>query len=332
MLENRTPIIDYSGLVRLPFPAEIAIETHSYCNLRCIICPYEKMKRAKGKMRPELFHKIIDEVAKESPDTRLWLAIMGEPLADENIVSYIHYAMESGARRIHLNTNGTFLEGSISEAIMESGIESIYIAIDAVTNDTYKSVRPGGSFDRVRRNVNNILELRAKHSYVKPEIVVQFIVMNENESEVDEFHDYWLKRGAVVKVRLRQGWGTNIYAPDLRNANIERIPCPWLLRTMNIHWTGRATQCDVDYEEEYFAGDINLQTIKEVWEGELARRRRRHWSGDFQHPLCEKCRDWASGRAEFFYPDHESETSAPRWSIGEKTQKNLDYMEFSTNE
>lgn len=320
MLKNRRPKIDYSGLVMLPFPAEIAIETHSYCNLRCIICPYAAMKRPKGKMQPELFRKIIDEVAQESSETRLWLAIMGEPLMDKDIVSYLRYARDRGAQRVHLNTNGTFLEGQLAKDILDSGVESVYVAIDALTSDTFDKIRPGGNYKRVKRNVENFLNLRAQQLRKKPEITVQFIVMNENESEVDEFHNYWLERGAVVKIRLRQGWGLNISAPDLQKIDIERFPCPWLLRTMNVHWTGLVTQCDVDYEEKYSSGDLNHKSVNEIWNGELAKRRERHWKDDFKHPLCIDCRDWAAGRAEFFYPDPELKASAPRWSLNGKNK------------
>jgi radical SAM protein with 4Fe4S-binding SPASM domain len=319
MLANRKPKIDFDGLVRIPFPAEIAIETHSYCNFRCVVCPYVKMQRTKGKMAPELFRKIIDEVAQESPDTRLWLAIMGEPLMDKNLVSYLEYARERGARRIHLNTNGTFLEGRLAHDLLEAGcIESVYVAVDAQTAETYGKVRPGGDFPRVVGNIESFLELRSRKGLARPEIVVQLIVMDENAAEVEAFRDFWLERGAVAKIRLRQGWGRDISTPDLDKVTIDRFPCPWLIRTMNIHWTGHVTQCDCDYEENYSAGDINRQTIKEVWNGDLARRRDRHWSGDFNHPLCEKCLDWAAGRAEFFYLDRQAQEKAPRWSIGGK--------------
>lgn len=318
MLSDRKPKIDKSGIVRLPFPAEIAIETHSFCNLRCIICPYVKMKRKKGKMRPELFHKIVDEVAQESPDTRLWLAIMGEPLMDRDIVSHCEYARDHCANRIHLNTNGTFLEGAPVEGLLDAGVEAIYIAIDACTEETFNKVRPGGDYNRTVRNVENLLRLRDKRGQKKPEITVQFIAMDENEHELDKFHEFWRERGAVAKIRVRQGWGSEIDTQDLykKTLGIERFPCPWLLRTMNIHWTGRATQCDVDFEEDYPAGDVNEQTIRQVWEDDLARRRERHWNGDFGHPLCKDCLDWAAGRAEFLYPDAESERNAPRYSIG----------------
>ena len=317
MIIKRSPKIDQRGLVRIPFPAEIAIETHAFCNLRCVVCPYSTLKRKKGNMSPDLFHKIVDEVALESPETRLWLAIMGEPALDKNIVSFCKYVQSKGLKRIHLNSNGTFLEGDVAKGVLDSDVESIYVAIDAVSEDTYRSVRPGGDFQRTVRNVQSLLDLRDAMPGCRTEIAVQFIVMDENESEMDAFHDYWIKRGAVVKMRLRQGWGDKITTPDLHKDDQNRFPCPWLIRTMNVHWTGKVTQCDVDYEELHPAGDLNTETIKSVWNGSLAERRERHWNGDFSHPLCEGCLDWSAGRAEFFYPSGREQTQVHRKSIGE---------------
>lgn len=320
MLKDRRPRIDRTGIKRLDFPAEIAIETHSYCNLRCIVCPYVTMKRPKGVMSRELMAKILDEVAEVSPQTRLWLAIMGEPMIDANIVDHCRAARDRGLRRVHLNSNGVFLEGDRAEGVLDAGVESIYVAIDAVTSETFDRVRPGGDYPRVRRNVENLLALRDAKGLTRPEIVVQFIIMDENEHEAEAFREFWLDRGAVVKMRLRQGWGTVLDHPDLVAHGGERFPCPWLVRTMNVHWSGKVTQCDADYEELHPAGDLNTQSIREVWRGELARRREMQWNGDFSFPLCEECNDWAAGRAEFFYPSEEARTAAPRHSIGDQRE------------
>lgn len=318
MLIDRKPNIDFRGLSRIPFPAEIAIETHAFCNLQCVVCPHLTMKRKKGKMSPQLFHKIVDEVAIESPETRLWLAVMGEPALDTNLVSFCKYVQSKGLKRIHLNSNGTFLEGDIAKGVLEADVESIYVAIDASTIDTYRKVRPGGDFERTVRNVKNLLRLRAETPGSRTEIAVQFIVMDENEHEVDSFHDYWLEQGAVVKIRLRQGWGDKVSTPDLNDKIQKRFPCPWLIRTMNIHWSGMATQCDVDYEEDYPAGDVNSESIKSIWNGKLAERRERHWNGDFDHPLCKNCLDWSAGRAEFFYPASHKNSKKHRHSVGQE--------------
>jgi radical SAM protein with 4Fe4S-binding SPASM domain len=141
----------------------------------------------------------------------------------------------------------------------------------------------------------------------RPKLIVQFIVMDENESEVEAFRTYWLAKNAIVKIRPKLGWGTGVKAENLNLENSERtFPCPWLTRTVSIHWNGKFGQCDADFEGQYSPGDIRTQTISEVWNGELAKRREKHLAGDFSHDLCTTCKDWQAGRSAFYYPESSS--------------------------
>src|SRR4030067_357748 len=88
----------------LPFPADVIVETTSYCNLRCIICPYPLLKRTKGDMDIKIFKKIVDEIQEENPSTGLWVAIMGEPLLrGKRLINMLAYANEKGLENVNLN-------------------------------------------------------------------------------------------------------------------------------------------------------------------------------------------------------------------------------------
>jgi len=162
----------------------------------------------------------------------------------------------------------------------------------------------GGNFSQTVKNLELFLTKRQERNANSPKLIVQFIVMDENEHEADAFRAHWLQRNAIVKIRPKLGWGIGVKAENLNLDNSERtFPCSWLTRTVSIHWNGRFGQCDADFEGQYSPGDIRTQTIKEIWNGELARRREKHWSGDFSHDLCKNCRDWQAGRSAFFYPE-----------------------------
>lgn len=288
------------------FPEDVIVETHAYCNLKCIMCPYPNLKRAKGEMEFSVFAKIVDEIAKENPTSRLWVAIMGEPLLGKNLLKMINYASSKGITNVHLNTNATFLTKEKSHKLLNSGIKELLISFDAFTRETYDRIRVGGDFPTVVKNVEYLLEEKARRGIEWPHVIAQFIIMDQNEEEVVPFKKYWLSKGAVVKVRLKLGWGDAVKTEDLDAANLKRtFPCPWLLRTVSIHWNGLFAQCDGDYEAGYSPGDIRKQTIKEVWNGELAQRRAKHWKLDFSHPLCQNCKDWSVGRATFYFPEKE---------------------------
>jgi radical SAM protein with 4Fe4S-binding SPASM domain len=224
---------------------------------------------------------------------------MGEPLTSKTLSYKIDYAVEAGLQ-VFLNTNATFLEGQTADHLLLSGINSIIVSLDATTKKTYDLIRRQGDFERVERNITNFLERSQELGKSAPKVVTQFIVMDENADEADEFKNKWLQRGAVVKMRLKLGWGLGVETSDIRRAKVERFPCPWLLRTMSIQWNGKVNQCDGDYEGNYSPGDLNSQSMSHIWSGELSKRRERHWANDFSHDLCRDCYDWSGGRAQFY--------------------------------
>lgn len=255
-------------------------------------------------MRFDVFKKIADEIAQESPSSRLWLALMGESLIlGDKIVSMIEYAKSKGIQKVILNTNARFMDAQMTDKLVSSGLNEIIVGLDAFTEATYDKIRIGGDFRETVKNIEHLLEVKEGKNLPQPSVVLQFIVMDENEHEEEQFRGHWLSKGAVVKIRPKLGWGAGVEASNLNLPDSERnFPCPWLNRTVSIHWSGRLAQCDADFEGDYSPGDVTRQTIKEIWDGELARRRERHWQGDFTHDLCTKCKDWQAGRSEFFHP------------------------------
>ena len=293
-------------LEKYEFPRDIIIETIAKCNLKCIMCPQPYLKRERGEMSMEVFKKIIDEVAVESPNSRIWLAIMGEPLLTGNkFLEMLKYAKEKKLE-VHLNSNAEYLSEDLAKAIVDIGLDEIIVGMDAFTKETYDKIRVAGDFDKTVNNIKKLIEIKNSMEAKKPTIIMQFIVMEENEKELEQFKEFWLNKGTVVKIRPKLGWGTGVKADNLNLPESERnFPCPWLVRTVSIHWTGKFAQCDGDYEGNYGPGDIRENTIKEIWNGELQKRRERHWNGDFSHDLCKQCKDWQAGRSEFYYPKEE---------------------------
>jgi len=81
------------------------------------------------------------------------------------------------------------------------------------------------------------------------------------------------------------------------------FPCPWITRTISIHWNGSIVQCDADWDDKDVLGNVNTITIKDIWDGELAKNRERHWNKDYNFGNCDKCKDWQAGKSYFYYPE-----------------------------
>lgn len=322
LMQNKSREKQYATLRETEFPVQVMTELVCGCNLRCIMCPIGtgKISRKKGQMEFSLFQKIIDEISRENPATKLWPAVMGEPLlAGDALFEYLGYARAKEVP-IFLNTNAVMLDKRMIHGIIEAGVRQVIVGLDANTDYTYQKIRRGGNFAKVVRNVQNLIKAALGSGL---EVVIQYIEMKENAHEVEDFKKFWLNERAVVKIRLKQGWGDLVGSEMLKNKqDARKTPCPWLLRNLEILWNGDVCQCDGDMDGRYICGNINDNSIKEIWQGEMKRRRERQYNGDFDFEPCSKCSDWQIPLSEFYYPDEPDKVYAVGERTGESSLKN----------
>jgi len=288
------------------FPKVILIDTISHCNLKCSMCVHKEMKREKGIMPWSLFSKIIDEIAQVDKGIRVWMVFFGEALLlkkkKPSIFDMIAYAKEKGLLDVVLNSNANLLDEEASKELIYSGLDAIYIGIDAFEPDTYARIRVGGDYEKVVQNTLRLIELKRIMNSTKPEVVVQFVVMDINEKEVEDFTKFWNHRGAVVKVRPKVSWAGSIDAPNLTLGNEARWPCHWAMQTMSITDAGKVVTCAVDLDAKFIAGDVSCQSLRDVWNGKLKALRQCHLLKQFQAlpENCRNCKDWQAARADYY--------------------------------
>ena len=288
------------------FPKVILIDTVSFCNLRCSMCVHHEMTRKRGVMKWPLFTKIIDEIAEVDKHIRVWMVFFGEALLlkrrKPSIFDMITYAKQKGLTDVVLNSNANLLDERAARGLIEAGLDAIYIGLDAFHPETYSKIRVGGDYEKTADNVRGLIQLKKDLKTVKPEIFVQFVEMDINATEKEEFVKYWTQQGATVKIRPKVSWAGLIEAPNLVLDNQDRWPCHWAMQTMSITDTGKVVTCAVDLDARYIAGDINHQTISEVWKGALGDLRQLHVLSRFDElpSNCRNCRDWQSARADYY--------------------------------
>ncbi len=301
---------DQSGRGRLDdagaFPKVVLIDTISFCNLRCSMCVHSKMTRKKGVMAWGLFKKIIDEIAEENKDTRVWMVFFGEALilkkTKPSIFDMIAHAKKKGLTDVVMNSNANMLDARAAKGLIESGLDAIYIGLDAFTPETYSKVRVGGDYKQTVGNVVNLLKAKKDARISKPEVFVQFVEMDINKAEKKDFIEFWSGQGAKVKIRPKVSWAGMIDAPGLVLGNKDRWPCYWAMQTMSITDTGKVVTCAVDLDAKFVAGDVTNRTLKEIWNGKLKELRKLHILKDYESlpENCKNCRDWQSARADYY--------------------------------
>lgn len=290
-------------LHELPFPTKFAVEVCADCNLSCSMCHQPAMKRPKGKMPFELWKRCADQIATASPRTECWFSFCGEPLLEPALLlEMVRYGKSVGLRSLNLNTNGMLLGADLVDPILSSGIDLVVFGVDGLSPQTYARIRVGGDRDTLYANVERFLAAR-KARDGGPEVQVQFIEMDENEHELEEFKAYWLARGATLKVRNKLSWGGKFETP-LCIPDDQRIACPWAMTMMHVFWDGRVPRCPGDTEGEECAGNAWDEPIQVLWQ-RLGTYRDHHLKHEFdQLPArCQDCKDWMTGAAKRIRPD-----------------------------
>ena len=71
---------------------------------------------------------------------------------------------------------------------------------------------------------------------------------------------------------------------------------PW--HGLHILWDGKVVPCCWDYDGKYILGDLNKQTLEEIWNGKKMQELRKQCAtNNFTIPICVKC-------TEKIYPEY----------------------------
>ncbi|RJQ72932.1 MAG: radical SAM protein [Desulfobacteraceae bacterium] len=290
------------------FPHVVLIDNTNACNLRCSMCDHKNMKqyRKVQVMEMGLYKKIIDEIAVENPGVRVWEIFFGDPFLCRDMAERVRYAKEKGLTDVVLNTNGQLMTRERALPLIEAGLDAIYVGIDAADAETYAKIRVGGKFETAVANVLTYRDLLRETGRQSQNLYVQFVVSAINADQVEAFKAFWNKEGVAVKIRPKVSWAGLVEATNLRrNEVLERKPCYWLMRTINICADGRVALCSVDVHCRVPCGNRHERSIKELWQqGLLKEYRRMHLENRFDElpEMCRTCADWQSGYAEYYDP------------------------------
>lgn len=266
------------------WPAHMKIELTNFCNLACVMCPHEQMKREVGYMRPELFRKIIDEAAPHLEFA--YLHHLGESLFHGRIGDFIRYGRSRGVA-MGLSTNATYLDARKSRLLLENGLDFLVISMDGVSPESYERIRVGGDFATTVNNVRRFFEMK-KQLPNNTTVVVQMIVMDQNRHEIDRFAREW---DGQVMIKEARDWAGQVQLGRRQPPPVNQTPCRMLWTELTVLWDGTVVPCVNVYEREPNIGDLRAQSVQEVWNSprmqELRDAHLRNQVGDI--PVCATC-------------------------------------------
>ncbi|MBT4127818.1 MAG: radical SAM protein [Nitrospina sp.] len=263
----------------------LIIEPTNTCNLRCTFCfVTDGMTRDGGFMDFNIFKKIIDDCTDLE---HLCMHNWGEPLLHKDIFRMIEYAKNKGVNYVVMNTNGTLLTDKMINRIVNSKLDIIRFSIDG-SAETFKRVR-GVELENIEKNIKKLKIIKEKK---RPELKmgVVFTVEEDTEGDAEEYIKHWEK--IVDHVRLQ---------PKLiTSPRTEVCPEPFGkdYGKLVVLWDGRVIPCCVDYNANLMIGNIQNDTIPNLWKSEkLNILREQHLKGEFPD-TCANCNECESNKAD----------------------------------
>ena len=284
-----------SKKINTSFPLYLLVEPTSICNLRCIMCfqidkTFGSEKSFMGRMDLSLFKKVIDQ-AYDGGTKAITLASRGDPTLNKDLSSMLEY-MKGKFLEIKLNTNGILLTDDLSRSILKNEVTDLVFSIDSYERNNYEEIRKKAKFEKVVNNIKRFMEIRDKEFPNHRTTVRVSGVKVDNKQDKQKFNQFW---GQLVDynvlVDLQERWDTynNSVLP-----NEVLLPCGDLFERMYVWWDGKVNPCDVDYKSTLAVGDVNQNTIKEIWNGPAyTELREKHLNNERnKYSVCAKCDAW----------------------------------------
>lgn len=250
-------------------PFSLRIENTNFCNGRCFMCPHSDMKRHSGTMNKKLYKKIINEV-QQLGIKYINLHNFGEPLIDKNFVWKVKYAKSHQIEKVSTNTNGTLLNPKLIKEIIKSGLDELYISTDAATKKTYQKIRIGLNYIKLQKNIKDLIKTKKQLKSNHPKIILDFLEFYLNKHETQKFINKWKNIVDSVCISQIHDWSNKKKIDINKSINnyveFSQTPCRLPFTEMLINWDGIVSLCCQDTDGEVIFGDINKESISNIWQ------------------------------------------------------------------
>ncbi len=262
-------------------PPVLTIEPTNICNLRCPLCVTGNgsMERPYGRMDFEAYKSLINEIG----DRVLYLVFFnqGEPYLHREFHDFVAYAKQRGIY-VTTSTNAHYFDTANAEAAVRSAIDTLIVSVDGATQESYAHYRVGGSLEKVKQGVRNLVAAKQRLRRKTPYIYMQFLVMRHNEHEIPamqelahelEVDKLLIKNIQVETLAEAQEWlpGAERYRRYALTQNDFVVKrggqgvClrPWL--TTMVNWDGTVVPCCFDKNGHHTTGDLRRENFTAIW-------------------------------------------------------------------
>ena len=249
------------------YPNRIVIELTPECNLSCQVCPRKYIEQKKGYISKSLWIKLIDEVAKCSPESVIIPFWRGESLLHPDFCDLIELALKRSLH-IHISTNGV-LAGDEDFRLLA---KCEFVTFSVHTISGYNNARRFLDFRSGKQPIAQISFVEGEDSMRD---IYSSVVGSSNLEGFDSIRVY------------AQHSKDGVFGNSGAKNSVKRVFCPKLQGTLVIAYDGTISRCSHIWETEK---EINVQdmSVREAWGSNCIKRIRE----DYPDLKCKPCGQW----------------------------------------
>jgi radical SAM protein with 4Fe4S-binding SPASM domain len=287
-------------------PISYSIEPTNHCNLKCPECPSGLgiLTRPLGLLKLSEFKKLIDQIYETGFYVQLFF--QGEPYINKELPLMISYA-QSKKMYISISTNGHFVNEKNVDVVLDNSPDKLIFSVDGLDEESYQTYRVGGTFEQADKGLRALINRKNHRGLKKPFVEFQFIVMKQNEHQLDDVKKYCEEVGVdklVFKTMQISSYENAVkflpsnkkYRRYILENNSFRIKnkiknhCFALWRTSVITWDGKVVPCCFDKDAENEIGTVNGRSFYDIWNSkEYVDFRKRILSDRKSVSMCTNC-------------------------------------------
>jgi len=300
-------VFDSTSFEASAYPYMLQVEPTNRCNLGCSLCPVgrKELNRKPRHMKLSEFKSLVDDMERYLLFLILW--DWGEPFLNPALPDMIRYVSEREIKTV-TSTNAHFLqENDYLEEILNSGLNSLIVAIDSLDVNNYAVYRKRGDLKKALDGLQNLVEMK-KRLGSSTLINLRMVIMKQNAHELDSIRALSRRLGAdVFSVKtVKPSCGLTSMdeqiIPDnprfrryrYMEGTFERIrrdsPCDRIWEWADIFSNGDVVRCCYDYKAEIKLGNIREEPFTQIWNSPRYRQlRERIYRDKNSIPECREC-------------------------------------------